>query len=501
MLGSPHAPKGTGHRGSRGCGDILLGALVGAALALSATRVGSALWPAPTVLSADIASEVVRQLRSGSIVGTNAAPRQVALPYAGPAASASAAGSGAGGDLLAETTDLETFRFIVVKANPSNNIFEASLCEASGAPADIAADALTDLSVHPYFKSKKVKDLARCATPRFFMIENGNDYSDKIAAWLPIHEPRSIELQMAALTARKCITLLSTTQAYYCPEQWRPLADERRVTPLVLDFGSNSGFFSVAAAKLGYSVIAVDAQPHCTQYVRLSAGMSGVSDRVRIVNAYLTRGGTLPDGNTSRLVHVKSGCFGTFSAQATDYSSTVREWWDAQPGGDAMVRVPAIDPMMLFDPDKVIVPFLKLDVEGHEEEVLLALAPAFKKRAILNILVEFNRAAVIEQQHRDPIPVFRGVIDNLRKHGFVLMCAECSSSPSWSAAMPLEADSDINTFVAAGWEATELWAYLPVAGQPLVFPVTPTNDPLPEPQPEAQSEPQPEAQPESQPAT
>ena len=57
---------------------------------------------------------------------------------------------------------------------------------------------------------------------------------------------------------------------------------------VVLDVGSNAGFFSTVAASLGYDVHSIDVQPFCSMHVLTQGKENGISDRIHPYNVGLS---------------------------------------------------------------------------------------------------------------------------------------------------------------------------------------------------------------------
>eukprot|EP00808_Paulinella_micropora_P006400 g59524.t1 len=138
----------------------------------------------------------------------------------------------------------------------------------------------------------------------------------------------------------------------------RTVAHDARHALVFMDIGANAGFYTLLAASLGITVIAVEPQPHCIAFLKAAAAASELS-KISLHNVLA--------GNYSRPQHasvrVRNGRFGTWPS--TWY--TPRVWCQ-------------------------LTLVLKIDTEGCEFEVLSGLRAVFEARRVICAVVEYNRA-------------------------------------------------------------------------------------------------------------
>ncbi|KNC80717.1 hypothetical protein SARC_06919 [Sphaeroforma arctica JP610] len=162
------------------------------------------------------------------------------------------------------------------------------------------------------------------------------------------------------------------------------------LTPVVLDVGSNSGFYSQLAAVMGYQVVAFDPQPQCAMFVLGAAKLNGIDSRLTILNAFAGSG----DGS---MVGRRTGCWGTYpnygpweTGQQGKLIEVLRKSGIVEVG---MERVPHIGIDKVMDPDKHVVPLMKVDVEGFEDGVFRSMRKMLSAGRVHNIVCELNKNA------------------------------------------------------------------------------------------------------------
>lgn len=152
---------------------------------------------------------------------------------------------------------------------------------------------------------------------------------------------------------------------------------------LVVDAGSNTGFFGLVAMSFGCDVKFFDVQKSCLDFV------SGAVE----VNAFRARGDLhhigLSDGPGEMAISTKGICRGVgyllqpevHAASSTTTNTTGNV---TSPNLD-VVRVASL-PSLLEPRRKVLI--LKVDTEGSEYHILRGALPMFRRRQILNVFVE-----------------------------------------------------------------------------------------------------------------
>ena len=175
---------------------------------------------------------------------------------------------------------------------------------------------------------------------------------------------------LAGLRADPEMAALRRSLTYYYGDAGRAAAADRlyqrflRPGDVVFDIGAHVGHRVGSFRRLGARVVAVEPQPLCARALRtLYAG----DRRVKVIQAACgARSGILPlrvnSGNPT-----VSTLSPEFVTAATGAAGWERETWD----DTVMVRVVTLDDLI----DRFGVPaFVKIDVEGYEDEVLAGLS-------------------------------------------------------------------------------------------------------------------------------
>jgi hypothetical protein len=179
---------------------------------------------------------------------------------------------------------------------------------------------------------------AACSAARFLMVGGSDELVkaevvDNTLAFLVRLEGRVQEMFSAILvSADGCAGAMYRGATPWCR------GGRGGPPPLVVDVGSNAGFYTLFAASLGARVVALDAQPHCNQYVRLGALASGFGDRVRVVGAFAAA----QDAAAHAAVPVRSGCWGTFPVVSEPALARSLAEWGRLPGGRGVAPVPGV---------------------------------------------------------------------------------------------------------------------------------------------------------------
>ena len=426
------------------------------AVALSIPLARYYISPAPSTAAATAppARRVsISTLRKGGFVS---APKnqlqQYAMRPAWPAADAGVFGA----------LDGEDFRLETVSIDVGKMRHYISLCDAS-LPAEFHLGGLAAFAREPRvaFRAPHPEAPVTCAAASFFMV-NTRDRTkgDDLLDYLLETEHDGIELWVGLLSADRCraVARAAGGRPHACRANF-PTALKGR-SPIVLDIGSNSGFYALLAARLGYKTIAVDPQPHCVQHVRIASAASGVTDRLTVLNAFVSETGALPDGSTNVAVPLRSGCWGTFPVPSGN-AEYVKEHFSRFPGGNASALVPVINPNTLIG-DKEIAVLMKLDTEGAEIGILRALAPSLASGKILNFMIEFNKG-VIDAHGKVTFPTAReGVILEalvlLTGYGYTVFCAQYGNPGGFDYTPGMSTREELAVFVADGWRTVNLWA-------------------------------------------
>ena len=321
--------------------------------------------------------------------GGSAAPDQARADAAPEADECDTFSPGSRGSwpLIDDALPGEALRLELVAVDQSTFTHKSSFCDKivvdSGDLQRALLDRIQGISGEP----PPSREAFVCSAAHFYVVDMQTFYSDKIIDFIMEHEGWNVDLFMGLLSASGCKPFKNGF-LYYCAGELTPeFVGGRTLT--VLDYGSNAGFFTQMSARLGYRVITVDPQPQCIQFVRAAAVANGVWSSVELHNVFLSAGGVTADGKTHLPLNVRTGCMGTWPAPDED---KVRTFYDAIPGGAAIKQVPLVDPASLITEQDLVV-LAKIDIEGHEVDVLGALRPHLKAKRILNLMVELNKKA------------------------------------------------------------------------------------------------------------
>jgi FkbM family methyltransferase len=232
--------------------------------------------------------------------------------------------------------------------------------------------------------------------------------------------------------------------------------------PLVVDVGSNAGFYTLFAASLGARVVALDAQPHCNQFVRLGALASGFGDRVRVVGGFAAAG----DAPAHAAVPVRSGCWGTFPVVSAPSLGRSLAEWGRLPGGSASASVPALSLAGLLraavadaGAGEEGVLLLKMDAEGAEAGLIehLEASGVLGEHLVKNFVIEVNKMAVPRSFPGSPcaadvVACFAALFTRFQRAGYMVSVHEPFNS------VPIE---NVTAFAAEGWRWADFWFWLP----------------------------------------
>ena len=232
--------------------------------------------------------------------------------------------------------------------------------------------------------------------------------------------------------------------------------------PLVVDVGSNAGFYTLFAASLGARVVSLDAQPHCNQFVRLGALASGFGERVRVVSAFAAA----EDAPVFASVPVRSGCWGTFPVVSEPALARSLAEWGRLPGGDAQAPVRGVGLAGLLraaaaeaGAGEEGVLLLKMDAEGAEAGLVAHLEETgvLAAHLVKNFVIEVNKMAVPRSFPnspcaRDVVACFAALFERFQRAGYRVSVHEPFNS------VPIE---NVTAFAAEGWRWADFWFWLP----------------------------------------
>lgn len=298
-----------------------------------------------------------------------------------------------------------------------------------------------------------------CSEASFFIVDMQHAASDSILDYLVRVEGRVQEMFAAILTTSDgCSGALYKGLTPWC----RSRSSSGGAPPLVIDVGSNAGFYSLLSASFGAQVLAIDPQPHCSQFVRVGAAASGFGANVRVVNAFAS---AVPSANMASL-RVRSGCWGTFPIIGDPEAARTAAHYNALLGGSAEVTVPGLPLSGLIrtaiaeaggDADEGVI-LLKMDTEGFEADLVehLEAEGVLRDHLVKSYVIELNKLAVLRRPEsecgKDVPACYAKLIQRFQRAGYTLLVHEPFAS------LPID---DAVVFAAGEWRWCDAWFVLP----------------------------------------
>ena len=141
---------------------------------------------------------------------------------------------------------------------------------------------------------------------------------------------------------------------------------------LMLDVGSNHGYYGLLALKMGCEALLFDLQPECQQMI----------NNAIVRNNFAKSGWLVPRGvsdGEGLLMVPSKGCEGRFPAQAHEKQNFNQ--------GDTPVQ---LNPLTHFIRSDQPILMMKVDTEGNEKHVLDGSLPFFERHLIKNAIVELT---------------------------------------------------------------------------------------------------------------
>lgn len=227
---------------------------------------------------------------------------------------------------------------------------------------------------------------------------------------------------------------------------------------VVLDVGSNRGWYSLMSAAYGHTVYSFDPQPHCKTLLTASIIMNGFDDLITFIHAFVT-----DITQFSLPVKRRTGCMGGFPNNNHEgYADRFRKPLDRLPGANETVTVGSVRLDDLFDPKTHMILLMKMDVEGHELHALASAKRLLKARAIQNIVMELNMPMMSRQKEgKDEMKrkMLALITELITEHGFK---SKSSGRGHWSAQKPmtLEEWRGLFTVERDAFFTLDVWFYL-----------------------------------------
>ena len=174
-----------------------------------------------------------------------------------------------------------------------------------------------------------------------------------------------------------------------CREDMSP--DEAWERAVVLDIGSNTGFYGLLALEKGCAVVFVEPQPECNALISWSIRESGLDERkVKRVQQPV---GRKEDGAKSLAVRADNHCSGRFPIENAERGHKDAYGSDAgSADSQTALQIPFLpvsDMLTLVGlSDSSKIQLIKLDTEGNELQILEAMLPILQHWQVSNMVVE-----------------------------------------------------------------------------------------------------------------
>lgn len=173
-----------------------------------------------------------------------------------------------------------------------------------------------------------------------------------------------------------------------CRHEMEP--QEAWAKAVVIDIGSNSGFYGLLALAHGCAVVFVEPQPECNDLISMSIAASGFDERkVRRVKRPV--GGRDSLGKSLE-VQPDNHCEGRFPIVNKEHHHADAYGTAGRSGMNGAISVPFLQVEEMLQSAGIAsssqVLMLKLDTEGFELVILRALLPTLRTWHIANLIVE-----------------------------------------------------------------------------------------------------------------
>eukprot|EP01096_Ripella_sp_DP13-Kostka_P002005 TRINITY_DN1262_c0_g1_i1.p1 TRINITY_DN1262_c0_g1~~TRINITY_DN1262_c0_g1_i1.p1 ORF type:complete len:485 (+),score=218.00 TRINITY_DN1262_c0_g1_i1:75-1529(+) len=260
----------------------------------------------------------------------------------------------------------------------------------------------------------------RDSKAEFFMVDMADGRgSEDIITYVINFEPEVRKLFARLLQVNPC-------QEVTYSDGWLGVGCETRFgnyEPVVMDVGANAGFYGLLSASFGHDVISIEPQPHCNQWIGMSVLANGYGHRYKLINALASDNPSL-----KATIPARTGCWGTWP-RTTKAQEQVSEQIFGANLPDVVVPSIGLDELLLNT--NKIVHFMKIDVEGHEGEVILSAKKLIKQRRVLNIFVELGFVMWAEAgvARKDVLDVMLDLMDD---YDYKCMCFGGFEHTQWA---------------------------------------------------------------------
>ena len=231
-----------------------------------------------------------------------------------------------------------------------------------------------------------------CLIKRVAPILSQGGFSHKL---LPVSLPNTTFL-VGKVHHQWCLTVEAEQVALFAS-----VLQEKRNRCLFVDVGMNDGFYTNMAASFGCQVYAFEVQPSCIEISRYALRENKFESNVTILSLPVSKTNGEP---ISISFPERPFCDGAFTFSGPKDSRVQRTHAKAPLIVNHTYSTISLDS---FIPHGVSIDILKVDVEGHEAEVLAGAMSLLRERRIGRLVIELgernsyqNWTNLMEQYHR-----------------------------------------------------------------------------------------------------
>ena len=202
-------------------------------------------------------------------------------------------------------------------------------------------------------------------------------------------------------------------EEFQCLEEVNRALKDKEGQCNVLDVGMNDGFYTQLSASYGCRVWSFELQESCITVSRNAIHVNNFTDLVTIFRSPVSNSHSevfkVPRGSDDDVKR----CDGGFSISGKDPNQKAHKQFQVH--GHIALHTTKLDS---FVPWGTIIDFMKVDVEGHDVEVLMGAEKLFKehriKMALIEVTSEFWGVAVNEG-----LEIYKKIIEN---YGYQVIC-------------------------------------------------------------------------------
>ena len=182
---------------------------------------------------------------------------------------------------------------------------------------------------------------------------------------------------------------------------------------LFLDVGMNDGFFTIMAAKLGCQVVSFELQEKCIRVARQGLRLSGneLEERVTIVHRPVAES----DDLMLTLPYDPNWCSGVFG-----FGNNNCQFCHPQFDSTKSFRSVSLQSRFGSESPSKLITFVKIDVEGFDNEVLRGSIDLFRTKRILNAVVEIVTTAWTHGDNN--VTIDNWIIFDILSFGYSIEC-------------------------------------------------------------------------------